>query len=499
MPRSLTGRIVLVVVLPLVAAWLAMALALAVILASLHADVTKSSLADIGQTLIVRFRDAAIDRELRAIVTEVREAVAGSGIDVHLLRADGSYTDVGETPGSPAPTGPIAIPADAVRGTTVTGAMAFTDDNQHLYAATVLRPATATGPRALVLSLQDRSRGQALADMVRALPLMVIIGTVVGVPMTLLLVRSVEGPLRRLATATADLPTGERHRALPLEGPGEIRELTARFNAMAEELEVARAREASLLADLRHDLRTPLTVIAGYATALTDGTASGDDATRAAQTIGQEAARLERLVDELGAVERLRRGVAGLRPEPIDADELLRASAQRFGATASAAGIVLEVVEPSVSTTGGNARSDSGLSAADPDHLGFVADRGALDRIMANLISNALAVVAPGGHVWLSAGPGPALAAGGPSASRVAETVVLAVTDDGPGFPPGAAARAFERFYRADPARAGTGSGLGLAIVREFAAAHGGSAHAENVAPRGARVSVVLPRIPPAR
>jgi two-component system, OmpR family, sensor kinase len=104
---------------------------------------------------------------------------------------------------------------------------------------------------------------------------------------------------------------------------------------------------------------------------------------------------------------------------------------------------------------------------------------------MANLISNALAA-APGGHVWLSATGG-------------TETVVLAVTDDGPGFPPGAAARAFERFYRADPARAGTGSGLGLAIVREFAAAHGGTAHAENVAPRGARVSVVLPRIPPAR
>lgn len=499
MPRSLTGRIVLVVVLPLVATWLAMALALAVILASLHADVTRSSLADIGQTLIVRFRDVAIDRELRAIVGEVREAVAGSGIDVHLLRADGSYTDVGETPGSVAPTGPIEIPADAVRGTTVTGVMAFTDDNQHLYAATILRPASATGPRAVVLSLQDRSRGQALADMLRALPLMVIIGTVVGVPLTLLLVRSVGGPLHRLAAATADLPTGDRHQALPLEGPTEIRELTARFNAMAEELEVARAREASLLADLRHDIRTPLTVIAGFATALSDGTASGDDATRAARTIAEEAARLERLVDELGAVERLRRGVAGLRPEPIDATELLRASAQRFGAAASAGNVALEVIETSGPAAGAGSRPATQPSDADPDRLEFVADRGALDRIMANLISNALDAASPGGHVWLSAGPGPALASPGLHAPGVGGTVILAVTDDGPGFPPGAAARAFERFYRADPARAGSGSGLGLAIVREFAVAHGGSAHAENVAPHGARVSVMLPRIPPAR
>jgi two-component system OmpR family sensor kinase len=71
------------------------------------------------------------------------------------------------------------------------------------------------------------------------------------------------------------------------------------------------------------------------------------------------------------------------------------------------------------------------------------------------------------------------------------------VTDDGPGFPPGGADRAFERFYRGDPARTGQGSGLGLAIVMELALAHGGEAHAENLSPRGARVSVVLPVVPP--
>ena len=99
-----------------------------------------------------------------------------------------------------------------------------------------------------------------------------------------------------------------------------------------------------MLADLRHDLRTPLTVITGYAAALADGTATGDEAARAARTIGEEAARLERLVDELGAVERLRRGAEGLRPEPIDALELLRSSAERFRAAAAAAGVALSIV-----------------------------------------------------------------------------------------------------------------------------------------------------------
>lgn len=490
MPRSLSGRIVLVVVLPLIAAWLAMAVALTVILASLHADATRASLADVGQTLVVRFRTAALDRELRMIVGEIREAVAGTGTEVHILRADGTYSDLGEGSGSAGPAGPIPIPDDAVRGSSITGAFAFTDGEPYLYAATVLRQAGVAGPRAIVLSQRDRSRAAALADLVRALPFVLIVEAVVGLPLLLLLVRSVGGPLRRLSSATADLPQRESHEPLPLEGPAEVRDLTDRFNAMAEELATARARETAMLADLRHDLRTPLTVITGYAAALVDGTAEGDDVSRAARTIGDEAARLERLVDELGAVERLRRGAEGLRPEPIEALDLLRSSAERFRAAAVAAGIELTIVDDPSDA------SDPGSPGNDPPNV--VADRGALERIMANLITNALAAApSPGGHIWLSATTGNR--PGASDAPAGGDTVILSVTDDGPGFPPGAATRAFERFYRADPARTGPGSGLGLAIVREFALAHGGTAHAENVAPRGARVSVVLPRIPSTR
>jgi signal transduction histidine kinase len=241
---------------------------------------------------------------------------------------------------------------------------------------------------------------------------------------------------------------------------------------MAGQLDALRAREGELLADLRHDLRTPLTVIAGFAAALADGTATGDDAARAARAIEEEAGRLERLVGELGAIERLREGSAGLRPEQLEAGALLDATRERFAAAAAATNVTLEVVQTA-----------SGRPA-----IGFAADRLAVERILANLVANALTAAPDGGHVWLETraltGPG-----GVP-------TVGLSVTDDGLGFPPGAAERVFERFFRADPARAGSGSGLGLAIVHELAAAHGGSAHAENVAPHGARVSVVLPVVP---
>ena len=281
------------------------------------------------------------------------------------------------------------------------------------------------------------------------------------------------GPLRRLARATADLPAGEL-RPLPLEGPTEVRDLTERFNAMAAELTDTREREARLLADLRHDLRTPLTVIGGFAAALADGTAVGDDATRAARAIGEEAARLERLVAELEALERLREGAAGLRPERLEAGVLLQETVARFAPAATAAGV--ELVEAP--------------GAGQPAPLSFVADRLAVERILGNLVANALAAVPGGGHVWLAAR---AVAAVG---SSVAPGVALSVTDDGPGFPPGDVERAFQRFYRGDPSRSGTGTGLGLAIVRELARAHGGDAVAENVAPHGARLSVILPETP---
>ena len=155
----------------------------------------------------------------------------------------------------------------------------------------------------------------------------------------------------------------------------------------------------------------------------------------------------------------------------------------RFAPGAGAAGIELSALdEPAVDPTA------SSRTAAD---LAFVADRLAVDRILGNLVANAIAAVHDGGHVWLGARR---VVMAGPDARPA---VALSVTDDGPGFPPGDVERAFQRFYRGDPSRTGTSSGLGLAIVRELARAHGGEAVAENVAPHGARLSVVLPVTPP--
>jgi signal transduction histidine kinase len=111
----------------------------------------------------------------------------------------------------------------------------------------------------------------------------------------------------------------------------------------------------------------------------------------------------------------------------------------------------------------------------------LVADRDALDRILGNIIANALKhAPSPDGHVTVEVSTGRG-------------TVTLAVRDDGPGIPAAALPHVFDRFYRADPSRTGVGSGLGLAIVRDLAEALGGEAFAENVKGNGARVGISLP------
>jgi signal transduction histidine kinase len=466
LPRSLTGRIVAAFVVVGLAVLLSVGAATFVVLRTLHSDAAQAGLADVADSLLPQVRQSIADGDFRGTIEEVRVRLARSGIEVLLVTADARLARLdGSSPGA----GTIPLDDAPARGDVVQGA-SVVDGERVVYAATILR-GRGVGPRAVVFLAPDRSGAQALADIGRSLPLVLLVGLAVGGPLALLLARSVGRPLRRLATATADLPTGS-HDPLPLTGPTEVRELTGRFNAMAAELEASRARERELLANLRHDLRTPLTVISGFAAALADGTATGPDAERAATAIADEAERLERLVAELGTIAALREGSAGLRPEALDPAALLTATADRFASRAEAAGIEIAIV------------------SADPAPS-FAADRVAVERILANLVENALRSAASGGHVWLGA-----RAVRSADDKDAREAVALSVSDDGPGFPPGTTARAFERFFRADPARSGSGSGLGLAIVRELAEAHGGWAYAENLAPRGARVGVVLPLVP---
>jgi signal transduction histidine kinase len=469
LPRGLTGRIAIAFALLAFAMVVALWFSMFVTLRELERKETLTRLGDVADGLLTQIRESILDTPQRAEVVAYAERLDSQGIDVYVATSDGRMRTLSGTPLVVEP-----IDVGTVRGDVRKGE-ATVDTRRVLYASMVLRAGRAAQglPTAVVFVRADDSGAQAIADLAGAAPFAMLVVVLVGAPIAWLLARSVSSPLRRLSAATRRLASGTPE-PLPVEGPTEVQEVTANFNSLAAELARVRQYEIDLLANLRHDLRTPLTVIGGFANALSDGTAKGADAEHAARVIGEEAERLERLVAELGAIERLRSGTDGLHPEQLDAHALLAATVERFGSRAASLDIEL-AIDPSVP-------SDAALT--------FAADRLAIERILANLVDNAVrAAPSPGGHVWLAArdvglgeGETPAVA--------------ISVSDDGAGFPPGTADRAFERFYRADPSRAGGSSGLGLAIVDELVRAHGGTAHAENVAPHGARVSVVLPVVP---
>ncbi|HEY2888883.1 MAG TPA: HAMP domain-containing sensor histidine kinase [Candidatus Limnocylindrales bacterium] len=494
MPRSLSGRIIASFAALSLALLVAIGGTVFVVLRDLHRASTESRMADLADSLLPQLRASIAAGNLQGALADTQRQLAATGVDITLATADGQLHPINNFPSV---TGTIDLTTASLRGQDVHSTSAFADDKQHSWAATKVNA------RFVVFSTLDRSGAEALGDLARTIPIGLVAVLVIGGPLAFILSRSVTGPLRRLQHATASVPTtgspaagdgdpgaatgrapGPGPGPVPLEGPREVRELTEHFNAMTAELRATRDREEHLLANLRHDLRTPLTVIGGFATAIADGTASGSEATKAARTIGQEATRLERLVAELDTMERLRTGTGGLQPEQIDAGALLDQTVERFRARAAGKGVELAVIGATAQLLAAPAGSAvSGARIAVPD-LGFSADRVAVDRILGNLIENALVVVpSPGGHVWLEV-------------RGSTDWITLLVSDDGPGFPPGGTERIFDRFFRGDPARSGTSSGLGLAIVRELARAHGGEALAESLAPRGARVIVHLPRVP---
>ncbi len=466
-PRSLTKRIFLAFAALGFALLVTVGTSLFVVLRDAHRDEITQSLG----SQVVAFEASLLRNpvaDLARLEQRVQDSTTTIVADGGFVLAQGPNGGLRVVAGTPSS---LDWPKSVATGVkNPSGTYSLSDGSKYVY---ILPNAGGTAGVKLLFALPDTSTRQALGDLLRTLLIVVIILLLVGLPIAWLLARSVTGPMRRLAQAARDLPaTSGEIEALPLEGPNEVAALTERFNAMAHELASTRNEETAMLASLRHDLRTPLTSIGGFAEAIADGTVRGDRAASAARTIVEEAQRLERLVGELGVVERLREGPAALRPEILDAGALIAGAADRFESRSAAQGISVDVAE----------------AAPGDAELRFTADRLAVERILQNLIENALSVLPRGGHVWLRAG---SLALPGRPPG-----ISLSVTDDGPGFPPGTTEKVFDRFFRADPSRSGSGSGLGLAIVRELARAHGGEAWAENIAPHGARVTVLMPLVP---
>jgi signal transduction histidine kinase len=222
------------------------------------------------------------------------------------------------------------------------------------------------------------------------------------------------------------------------------------------------------VANVSHELKTPLTSVQGFAQALLDGTVDTPEGQRtAAQVIYDEAGRMHRLVLDLLDLARLDSGTLEMKREQVDIAVLLKGVLEKFSLQAGRAAVRISY-------------SGEGLPAIPGD-----GDR--LAQVFTNLVENALKFTPSGGQVQVTA-------------VRAGEFLQVRVADTGAGINPQALAHIFERFYQADKSRRGgqgRGAGLGLAIVAEIVRAHGGKISVQSLPEQGSEFSVFLPLVSP--
>ena len=334
-----------------------------------------------------------------------------------------------------------------------------------LYVAMPLLPRLLPQHSPILAQIAPAGGLQALADLGRRLLIAGAVALALGLLLALLLARSISRPLAHITQATEEVARGNLDHRLTVEGPDEVRSLAESFNVMAQEVKASRQAQRDFVANVSHDLKTPLTSVQGFSQALLDGTAAGATAQReAAQVIHDEAARMNRMVEQLLELARWDAGQIALAQDAVDLPQLLRTCAERMAWRAQEKGVALNVETPPLPPLRG--------------------DGDRLLQVFSNLLDNGLTHTPAGGSITLAA----------EGVEGQAE-VEITVTDTGPGIPAEELPRIFERFYRVDKARAGSrrGSGLGLAIVKEIVEAHSGQVWAESVVGLGTRFIVRLP------
>lgn len=290
-----------------------------------------------------------------------------------------------------------------------------------------------------------------------------------GVLLMSLFSRRILRSVRGLTAAARALGGGDLSQRVAVKGKDEVAELGHTFNAMADALQDAERQRRNLVADVAHELRTPLSNVQGYTEALRDGVLQPDAATL--DTIHRQVTYLARLIDDLRLLAETEAGDFRVHPEPESLGDIIRQAAGAFAPKAAAQGVA--------------------VTAEAPAELPAVPlDRTRIEQVIGNLLDNAIRHTPPGGTVTISAAP--------ERGDDGRPAVTVAVTDSGEGIAAEALPYVFDRLYRVDPSRdrATGGAGLGLTIARKLVEAHGGTITAASVPGKGSRFAFSLPAAP---
>ena len=269
-------------------------------------------------------------------------------------------------------------------------------------------------------------------------------------------VRRTARPIGEVMDAAARVAEGDYTARAKVQGPGDVRDLARAFNRMAERLQTNEEQRRNLLADVAHELRTPLSVIRGRVEGMADGLyePGGDDLA----LIGAETTVMARLLDDLQLLSNAEAGALRLHRERLEPGELVETAEAAHRAEAAERGVALR-------------------TEVAPDMRTLDVDRVRIGEVLANLVSNALRHTPAGGTVTVGA-------------ARDEAGMAFRVTDTGEGIPADELAHVFDRFTRSPESR---GSGLGLAIAKSLVQAHGGTISAESEPGRGTTIRFVLP------
>lgn len=266
--------------------------------------------------------------------------------------------------------------------------------------------------------------------------------------------------LRELTQATEEIAGGKFGRQVKVRSKDELGELAASFNKMSLDLSRATDLKRQMTADIAHDLRTPLSVIAGYAEALSDGKLPGSPEIYG--VLNRETQHLNRLVEDLRTLSLADAGEIPLTLQSTNPQAFLERVAVRHAVAAQQREVALRV-------------------EAGPELPPIAIDTERMAQVFDNLVSNALRYTPPGGEVVLSV-------------IMEGRQVQFQVRDTGQGIGPADLPYIFDRFYRGDQARSQNGeSGLGLAIAKSIVEIHGGSISAESTPGQGTKFTIVLP------
>ncbi len=271
--------------------------------------------------------------------------------------------------------------------------------------------------------------------------------------------RRMSMPLDELLTASHRVADGDYSVRVEERGTPEIYTLMRSFNAMAERLQVSDEQRRNMLADISHELRTPITVIQGNVEGILDGLYPADEARL--KSIIEETQVLSRLVDDLRTLALAESGALHLKREPTNLAELIRDAVSGLESQAQEKDITFRL----------------SLNAGDDANI----DPQRVREVLTNLLSNALRYTARGGEVKVhltETGSGPE------------RSVTISVEDNGPGIEPADLPHIFERFYKSSDSG---GMGLGLSIAKYLVEAHGGKIWAESAVGKGTKISFTLP------